>query len=381
MNRQRGAYRWRTGVVAVAVAAVLVVACSSGSSTSASGPASTSRPTAGTTRSSGLPGGVTAVPTAVSSAPARPSSGCASSTTAASTGEVTETMTSGGATRTYLRYVPPGVDPTQPLPVVIDIHGLGSNMTQQQAVTQFEQLAATQHFVVLTPNGLNSRWVTVNSRPNADIDFLMSMLDQVEAAVCVDTARVYSTGYSDGGLMSSVLACQVSNRITAVGLVSGITHGPGCQPGRPVPMIVFWGKQDLVLPYYGGLGEDLRALLAGKPIPPDVTAPTAPVANPDGFPPVEQVVSSWADTNGCPARAATVQAGSDVVQHIYAPCSQDATIRFYVVADGGHAWPGSKVESAAAGAGKRAPIIGFTTMQVDATRLIWAFFRGYALTS
>ncbi len=362
------------------VVAVVLMAAACGS-TSTSAPPSTS-PSSSTTPRHGLPAGVTAVPTAVSSAPARPSAGCtAAATTPPGTGEITETMTSGGVTRTYLRYVPPGVDPTKPLPLVIDIHGLGSNMTQQQAVTQFEQLAATQHFVVLTPDGIASKWNTVNARPNADIDFLSAMLDQVEALACVDMVRVYSTGYSDGGLMSSVLACQLSDRITAVGLVSGITHGPGCQPGRPVPIIVFWGKQDLVLPYYGGLGEALRDLLTGKPVPPGLTAPTAPPANDDGFPPVEQVVGAWATTNGCPTEPVTVTAGSDVAQHIYAPCSGGTMIRFYVVADGGHAWPGSKVESAAGAgqAGNRAPIVGFTTMQVDATRLIWAFFRGYAL--
>ena len=29
----------------------------------------------------------------------------------------------------------------------------------------------------------------------------------------------------------------------------------------------------------------------------------------------------------------------------------------------------------------RAAIIGFTTMQVDATKLIWAFFKQYALAT
>ncbi len=369
----------------MAVVAVLAAAC--GSSHVASGSPATSGGSTGSAGSSGssghgLPSGVTAVPTAVSTAPARPTSGC-HVLPAPATGEITETMTSDGVSRTYLRYVPPGVDPATPLPLVIDIHGLGSNMTQQQQVTQFEQLAATQHFVVLTPNGVDSRWNTVNALPNADVTFLTSMLDTVEAGVCVDAARVYSTGYSDGGLMSSVLACQLSNRVAAVGLVSGITHGPGCKPTRPVPMIVFWGKQDLVLPFYGGLGQSLRDLLAGKPIPTDVTAPTAPVADQDGFPPVEQVVASWATTNGCPTTPVTVKAGSDVVQHIYAPCAQGSSIRFFVVADGGHAWPGSQVEHAAGAAapGHRAAIIGFTTMQIDATRLIWSFFRGYALGS
>jgi len=292
-------------------------------------------------------------------------------------------MTSGGKVRTSLRYVPPGVSASTPLPVVFDIHGLGSNMAQQEAVTQFEALAASAHFVVLTPNGLDAHWDTINQRPNSDVDFLMALLDRTEREMCIDTARVYSTGYSDGGLMSSVLACLVPDRITAVGLVSGITHGPGCHPSRPVPVMVFWGKQDLVLPFYGGLGEALRDLLSGKPVPPDLRAPTAPVAHQDGFPPVEQVVSTWADTDGCPSRPKKLDVASDVEERVYAGCRDGTSIRFYVVADGGHAWPGSRIESAAGAAnpGGRAAIIGYTTTKIDATRLIWSFFRQYALGS
>ena len=129
-----------------------------------------------------------------------------------------------------------------------------------------------------------------------------------------------------------------------------------------------------------GLGEALRDLLGGKPVSPNLTAPTAPVANQDGFPPVEQVVGSWADTNGCPDTPTHSKAGTDVELRVYSPCDEDTAIDFYVVADGGHAWPGSKIESLA-GHGGRAAIIGFTTMQVDATNLIWSFFKRYALSS
>ena len=361
----------------IACAAALVAAACGSSSGAASG-SSAKGATATTPPPAAEPGGASALP-------ARPSVGCtAAAKGSVATGEVTRTMTSGSKVRTYLRYVPPGVSRTTPLPVVFDIHGLGSNMTQQETVTQFEKLAATEHFIVLTPNGLDAHWNTIDQRPNGDVDFLMALLDRTERDLCVDTARVYSTGYSDGGLMSSVLACLVPDRIAAVGLVSGITHGPGCHPSRPVPAIVFWGKQDLVLPFYGGLGEALRDLLSGKAVPPNLTAPTAPVAHQDGFPPVEQVVGQWATTDGCRPDAPTkVAVASDVEERIYAGCRDGSSIRFYVVSDGGHAWPGSRVESAAGAAnpGGRAAIIGYATMKIDATALIWKFFRQYALSS
>jgi polyhydroxybutyrate depolymerase len=359
---------------------LLLASCSSGGSGSVASGTSSTAPKATSSSTS-----VAVAPTAVATAPAQPSAACDKRDLASfhpvPSGETTVVTTSGGVSRTYLRYVPPGVSASKPLPLVFDIHGLGSNMTQQEQVSQLEPLAAKEHFVVITPQGVGNKWNTVNRLPNADVAFLSSVLDTIEATVCVDQARVYSTGYSDGGLMSSVLACTLSHRIAAVGLVSGILHGPGCAPSHPVPVMVFWGKHDMVLPYYGGLGDALKGLLTGHVVA-HPTYPTAPVpaAHDDGFPPVEQVVAAWAKTDGCPSSPTVVPAGSDVEERVYSPCAGGTSIRFYVVSDGGHAWPGSAA-TASLGNGGAHDLIGHTTMSVDATALIWSFFKQYALTS
>jgi polyhydroxybutyrate depolymerase len=114
--------------------------------------------------------------------------------------------------------------------VVINLHGLTSNIDQQIVITGFEQLAEQEKFVVLTPQALGTptQWTPANTADNADVAFIGSMLDELAATTCVDVARVYSTGISDGGIMSAVLACRMSDRIAAVGLVSGITHPAVC---------------------------------------------------------------------------------------------------------------------------------------------------------
>ena len=55
--------------------------------------------------------------------------------------------------------------------------------------------------------------------------------------------------------MSGRLACDLSDRIAAVGLVVGT--GPEglsemCKPGRPVPFLAFNGTKDPLVPYGGG---------------------------------------------------------------------------------------------------------------------------------
>jgi polyhydroxybutyrate depolymerase len=316
-------------------------------------------------------------PAAVSDAPPRPSAGCHGAA-ALSPGASAQTIEVGGDERTYRRYLPD--DGRQgPRPIVINLHGLSSNIQQQVAITGFELLAAAEKFIVLTPQGEGQipGWAVTASGSNPDVAFIQAMLDDVEAAACVDTARVYAAGLSNGAILSSLLACLLADRVAAVGLVSGILHPANCAPARPVPAIVFWGLKDVVLPFCGGVGPVISALLQGRPLafaPP----PTCPPADDRGFPPVEQVVAAWAATDGCASTPSVVAVGDEVEERIYAGCGGGSSLRFFVVADGGHTWPGSAV-MAALSASPAATIIGHTTDEIDATRLIWTFFKQYAL--
>jgi polyhydroxybutyrate depolymerase len=328
-----------------------------------------------------VPAPITATPTAVSTAPARPSSGCSSTSsgTAAPTTGVQEnqTVTVDGVDRSYRLYVPPSAVATKPLPLVLNLHGLSSNVAQQVAVSQFEPLAATEGFVVVTPQGLGdpAKWGFDNTPQNADLPFFTALLDQVEARGCIDTARVYSSGISNGGMMSTTLACQMGDRIAAVGLVSGIREPDNCQPpDTPMPIMVFWGTKDTVLPFYGGIGPGLTG---EKPL----VAPSSPPADLKGFAPVEQVVGEWVDHDGCGTDPTTFAAGDKVEERVFSGCTADVQVRFFVVTDGGHDWPGSKVMIGLNKPGDPyGTALGNTTDQVDATALIWKFFQGYALT-
>src|SRR5439155_26480744 len=191
------------------------------------------------------------------------------------------------------------------------------------------------------------------------------MLDEVGAATCLDMARVYATGLSDGGLMSSILACFLSDRIAAIGLVSGITHPASCAPSHPMPLIVFWGTEDRVLPFCGGVGPVALALVANQPIP-TPGPPQCPPASYLSFPPVEQVVRDWAAADGCNAEPEVASAASDVERRTFSSCSDDAVVQLYVVKGGGHSWPGSKAMEALS-ATVAVSILGQTTDEVDAT--------------
>jgi polyhydroxybutyrate depolymerase len=366
-------------VLAVAMFAATAACSSSGGSTAASGGTSTPDDTASSD------GGLAALPTAVSDAPARPSPGCSGPSTLGA-GPHDLTLDVSGTPRQYRLFIPASVATGTPLPMTFNIHGLTSNIAEQVAVSGFETLADTDGFMVATPQGLGSpaRWEFPQQPSNKDLPFFKAMIDAIGAATCLDLARVYSAGISNGGIMSSILACQMGDQIAAVGLVSGIRPPTDCSGDRPMPVIVFWGKQDNVLPFYGGLGPLLTGLGgggSGGTVPPP---PTAPPANLQGFPPVEQVVGEWADHDGCNADPTVLPVGSadsDVEERIYSDCTPESSVRFFVVSDGGHTWPGSPVlKGVNDPSNPRHQMMAVTTYEVDATAAMWAFFRGYALT-
>jgi polyhydroxybutyrate depolymerase len=370
--------------VVMALALLAVVAGCASSKAASDGSASTDSATDDTTAADG---GVSVLPTGVSDAPARPSTGC-SSATPLSAGPHDLTLDVSGVERQYRLFVPTSASTGSPLPMTFNIHGLGSNIAEQVAVSGFEQLGETDGFMVATPQGIRNQFDFPNLPTNKELPFFKAMIESIGASTCLDLARVYSSGLSNGGIMSAILACQMSDQIAAVGLVSGIRPPTGCNTDRPVPMVVFWGKNDNVLPFYGGLGPSLltvfglggAAATSGTVAPP----PTAPPADLYGFPPVEEVVADWADHDGCasePTIFAVGSADTDVEERVFTDCTPESSIRFFVVSDGGHTWPGSPVLMGANDPSNRLHALPATvTDQVDASATIWAFFRGYALT-
>jgi polyhydroxybutyrate depolymerase len=65
------------------------------------------------------------------------------------------------------------------------------------------------------------------------------------------------------------------------------------------------------------------------------------------------------------------EVATDVTCLQYTHCADDATVVLYTLRGGGHSWPG----------GKPLPkwFVGPTNRSIDATSLMWAFFREHPL--
>ncbi len=182
-----------------------------------------------------------------------------------------------------------------------------------------------------------------------DVAFISDLIDKLSAEYNIDPARVYANGLSNGGGMSFVLSCKLSERIAAFGSVAGAYSFPwgDCNPSRPVPAIIFHGTADPIVPYQGGL--------AGR--------------SGYTFPSIPDWVITLAQRNGCNASPQDLEATGDVSGVQYTDCAGD--VIFYTIAGGGHSWPG----------GGYLPkfIVGETTHDIDATRTMWDFFQGHPL--
>lgn len=148
--------------------------------------------------------------------------------------------------RTAIVYAPAGL-PANP-PLFISMHGLSGDAAMQQYMAKVEPVADTAKFVVVYPAGLNKQW---DLSGTLDLNFLLKIIDSTAARYGIDRNRVYSSGFSMGGMMSYYFACKYPEKVAAIGPGSGYPLGGqyGCLKTRPVPIIHVHGALDTFVAY------------------------------------------------------------------------------------------------------------------------------------
>jgi polyhydroxybutyrate depolymerase len=263
-----------------------------------------------------------------------------------------------GQVRTYLLYVPSTYNPSIPTPLVISLHGFAEWPAHQMKITGWSKLAEEFGFIVIYPSGTRFplRWNTQvqpgsPDGPMNEVTFISDLIDQLAAEYNIDKNRIYANGFSNGGGMSYLLACKLSDRIAAIGSVAGAYSFPWdeCTPSRPMPMIIFHGTADQIVPFNGENPPNLDFSL----------------------PAISNWVKLWVDFNKCDEHPIELPVVGEVSGVKYTQCAQNARVIFYTVHGGGHAWPG----------GEPMPkfIVGHTSQDIDATAVMWEFFQQYSL--
>jgi polyhydroxybutyrate depolymerase len=288
-------------------------------------------------------------------------------------GTSVQTIMTADGSRSYRLHVPPSYTGSSAVPLVLDFHGATSSAVAQEFYSAYSTKADAEGFIVVYPDGLTTAaipythfnaWQLSSPEPN-DVAFTNTLLDALESQLCIDTSRVFSTGMSNGGIMSVRLACSMSSRIAAIAPVAGAYYPPDanninpsetCGDTTPVPIIAFHGTADTVVPFNGGLGGVNGTTNFRLPL--------------DNNTPAEDVLADWSAHNSCVGARQESQIDTEVRLIEYTGCVRNATAQLYAVDGGGHTWPGA-VDQAQ---------LGYTTHQISATNLSWAFFVAHPLT-
>ena len=265
-----------------------------------------------------------------------------------------DTIEHNAIERDYILYVPNSYNPSNPAPIVFNFHGYTSNALQQMWYGDFRAIADTAGFIIVHPNGtldvtgtthFNVGW---GGSSTDDVGFTNALIDSLSTEYNINQNRIYSTGMSNGGFMSFLLACELSHRFAAVASVTG-SIAPSklatCNPQHPTPILQIHGNSDGNVPYSGGAGWSE---------------------------PINAVVSYWSGYNNCLASPVVTNLpdisttdGSTVEHYLYKDGDNCADVEHFKILGGDHTWPGNIF----GGAG--------TNYDINASAEIWKFFSKY----
>ncbi|HEY6725777.1 MAG TPA: PHB depolymerase family esterase [Polyangiaceae bacterium] len=214
-------------------------------------------------------------------------------------GDSNQTVLVGGMTRNYVLHIPPNYTGRDPVPLVVDFHGVGGSGMSHRSNSPYPAELDPEGVVMAFPDGLRGPAGTAwNVGPCcvADVDdvaFARALVEHAQASVCIDASRVYAVGVLTGGGMAHYLACHAADVFAAVAPAAFDLleeNVDDCQPARPVSVISFRGTAaDSRVPYEGGAS----ALVPGMPLT---------------FLGAEGTFEAWASINGCTGPASTPDA-------------------------------------------------------------------------
>lgn len=204
-----------------------------------------------------------------------------------------------------------------------------------------------------------------------DVLYVRRAIEQIEADFAVDSGKIFSTGFSNGGMMSHRLACELADKISGIAAIGGASgqfdiddnqYYP-CNPSQPIRVLHIHAANDRNYPIEGGFGDGF----SNTP-----------------FYSIESTIETWRIRNNLTSQAAIENISSTTQCRHYrtvsngalpsAPvslCVLDPTDIYdsinEIVFGGGHSWPG--------GARSPAPNSDVPPQDFNANAYLWDFLN------
>lgn len=267
---------------------------------------------------------------------------------------INRTITHNNVQREYILYIPTNYTGSSAVPLLFNFHGFTFTANNQMQYGDFRPLADAEGFIIVHPQGTlfngNTHWNvgawTTGSTAD-DLGFTETLLDALSNDYNIDLTRVYSTGFSNGGVFSFFLACRLGDKFAAVASVGGsmtpIIYN-SCNPNHPTPILQIHGTDDGVIPYNGANWtwpiEDLLQYWTEF--------------NNGNMTPITRAIPDINTNDGCTA------------EHIrFGGGDLGTSVEHFKIMGGLHTWPGTSITG-----------IG-TNQDINAAEEIWKFLSKY----
>ena len=239
--------------------------------------------------------------------------------------------------------IEPSLDPNPDgYPLVIGLHGAGSEGYGMIGTAFLGQKAIKEKFIVASPSALVynliSWWNAGDGyeeicQGTDDLGFISALIDTMINNYNVDTTRIYLLAHSNGSMMAYRVAAELSHRIAAIATNSGQMVYEYCDPEFPVPIIHFHGLEDPICPYEGK-GDSIIVI-----------------------PHVDSVMAIWRKVNNCTSIPDTILNENRIIGKKWTSLDGKGDIILYTIEGWGHSWPRSGDPG------------------IDATDVMWDFLK------
>eukprot|EP00937_MAST-01D_sp_MAST-1D-sp2_P001511 g1511.t1 len=288
---------------------------------------------------------------------AKNSAGCGKSASISAGKTTSMSGTFDGTKRTWLAYLPKNYDKSKAYPLVVSTHGWGGDAAEDEADSGLSLTSAGGgDFIAIFPDGLADNpnrgawgswncvgtilspgpqgqtctswadpdnsycytscggskgckgaagcdWTTCKSDitptgiGTSDVTgFIPQLYDYIEANFCVDTAREYHSGMSNGAMFTYQTGVSMASRVAAIVPVAGSFHKGFLQtPATKVPLLDLHGTKDKEVPCNTSTSQDGWY-----------------------FELQSSIIPAWAKANGCSRTSLTAYKAAGVTSANYA---------------------------------------------------------------
>ena len=180
--------------------------------------------------------------------------------------------------RTFLLFIPGGIPVGVELPLLVDFHGYSSNPHYVNLLENSTIFADKFKWILALPYGTAAKdsptccpagtstedcnggqvldkdnpccfnagscCGSCGSRATDDVAFTKLLVEHLIESACVNPRNVFATGFSNGGMMTNRVGCELASIFKGIAPHAGNIKIPQCKPSSPSAWLSFCGSED-----------------------------------------------------------------------------------------------------------------------------------------